>query len=141
MAETKAGELCGHYPVLVTNEETTPAPELEGWHRQPADMENALKEHKSGCGLEKLPTQQFQANWAYLLMGQLAFKLVAWFKRLVLPAPYQRATLKTIRHHLRNLAGKIVHTARRCFLIIAECSRSQSVWQVAVKRLASLQFA
>ena len=45
-------------------------------------MENAIKEHKSGFGLEKLPTQKFHANWAYLLIGQLAFNLLAWFKRL-----------------------------------------------------------
>jgi hypothetical protein len=41
------------------------------------------KEHKSGFGLEKLPTRKFHANWASLLSGQLAFKLVACFKRLV----------------------------------------------------------
>ena len=44
------------------------------------EMENRIKEHKSGFGLEKLPTQKFHANWAYLLIVQLAFNLVAWFK-------------------------------------------------------------
>jgi len=91
--------------------------------------------------LEKPPTQKFHANWAYLLMRQIAFNLVAWFKRLVLPPGYRRATIKTIRPHLLNLAGKIVHTARRRFLVISECYRYQSVWQFAMKRLAILQFA
>jgi len=110
------------------------------WHLQHADMENAIKEHKSGFGLEKLPTQRFHANWAYLLMGQIAFNLVAWFKRLVLPASYHRATIKTIRHHLLNLAGKSVPTARRCFLVISERYRYQAVWPLAIGRLAHLQF-
>ena len=88
-------------------------------------MENAIKERKSGFGLEKLPTQKFPANWAYLLIGQLAFNLMAWFKRLVLPASYHRTTIKTIRHHLLNLAGKIVHTARRCFLMLSDQYRYQ----------------
>jgi DDE family transposase len=141
LAEKKTGELYWKYHVLVTNDEGRPAVVLMVWHLQHADMENAIKEHKSGFGLEKLPTQKFHANWAYLLMGQLAFNLVAWFKRLVLPPSYQRTTIKTIRHHLLNLAGKLVHTARRCFLVISESYRYQSVWQFAIKRLASLQFA
>jgi Transposase DDE domain group 1 len=103
-------------------------------------MENAIKEHKSGFGLEKLPTQKFHATWAYLLIGQLAFNLVAWFKRLVLPPTYQRATIKTIRHHLLNLAGKLVHTARRVFLVISDYYRYQGVWRFAIDRLAHLQF-
>jgi hypothetical protein len=90
--------------------------------------------------LEKLPTQKFHANWAYLLIGQLAFNLLAWFKRLVLPPAYQQATIKTIRHHLLNLAGKIVHTARRCFLMLSDRYRYQAVWRLAIGRLAHLQF-
>jgi len=90
--------------------------------------------------LEKLPTQTFHANWAYLLIGQMAFNLVAWFKRRVLPPGYHRATIKTIRHHLLNLAGKIVHTARQFCLVISAHYLYQSVWQFAIKRLTALQF-
>ena len=140
VAETKAGELYGKYQVTVTKEEGLSAREVVVWHFQHAAMENAIKEHKNGFGWEKLPTQKFHANWAYLLIGQLAFNLVAWFKRLVLPAGYQRATIKTLRHHLLNLAGKIVHTARRCFLMISDQYRYQAVWHVAMQRLAHLQF-
>jgi hypothetical protein len=103
-------------------------------------MENAIKEHKSGFGLEKLPTQKFHANWAYLLIGQIAFNLLAWFKRLVLPPTYHQATIKTIRHQLLNFAGKIVHTARQCFLMLSDRYRYQAVWRFAIGRLAHLQF-
>jgi hypothetical protein len=140
LAETKAGKLYWKYHVTVTNEEGLSAREVVMWHLQHAAMENAIKEHKSGFGLEKLPTQKFHANWAYLLIGQLAFNLVAWFKRLMLPPSYQRATIKTIRHHLLNLAGKLVHTARRVFLVISDGYRYQAVWQFAIKRLTHLQF-
>jgi Transposase DDE domain group 1 len=140
LAVTKTGELYWKYHAVVTNEAALSAGAIMVWHLQHADMENAIKEHKSGFGLEKLPTQKFHANWAYLLMGQIAFNLVAWFKRLVLPPVYHRTTIKTLRHHLRNLAGKIVHTARRFFLVISDQYRYQSVWQFAIKRLAALQF-
>ncbi len=112
--------------------------EIQHW--QHATMENAIKEHKSGFGLEKLPTQKFHANWAYWLIGQLACNLVAWFKRRVLPPSSHRATIKTIRHHLLNLAGKLVHTAHRLLLIISDHYRYQAAWRFAIGRLAHLQF-
>jgi hypothetical protein len=132
LAETKAGELYWKYHATVTTEEVWSAHALVVWHLQHAAMENAIKEHKSGFGLEKLPTQKFHANWAYLLMGQSAFNLLAWFKRLVLPPVYHQATIKTIRHRLLNLAGKIGHTARRCFLMISDQYRDQAVWRFAI---------
>jgi hypothetical protein len=138
LAETKAGELYWKYHATVTNEEGQSTRAVVAWHWQQADLETALKEHKSGLGLEKLPTQKFHANWAYLLIGQRAFNLVAWFKRLVLPPSYQRATIKTIRHHLLNLAGKLVRTARRVFLVISESYRYHAVWRFAMGRLAHL---
>ncbi|MBI3300690.1 MAG: IS1380 family transposase [Deltaproteobacteria bacterium] len=140
LTESKEGELSWHYHGFVTNDAATPAPALEGWHLQHADMENRIKEHKSGLGLEKLPSGGFHVNWAYLLIGQIAFNLLAWFKKLVLPSSYHHATLKTIRHHLLNLAGKIVHSARQCFLVLSNRYRYQAVWQFALGRLAHLQF-
>ncbi len=140
LAETKGGDLYWEYPATVTNEEGGTAREVVVWHAPHAAMENAIKEHKSGFGLEKLPTQKFHATWAYLLIGQRAFNLVAWFKRLVLPPSYHRATVKTIRHPLLNLAGKIVHTARRLFLSISDQYRYQAAWRFAIRRLAHLQF-
>src|SRR5262245_18985604 len=110
------------------------------WPLRHATMENASKEQKSGFGLEKLPTQKCHANWAYLLMGPIAFNQIAWFKHLELPPASHRTTIKAMPHHLLNLAGKIVHTARRCFLMISERYRYQVVWRVAIKHLVHLQF-
>jgi hypothetical protein len=140
LAEKATGELYWKYHVVVTNDEARTAVAVMVWHLQHADMETALKEHKRGFGLEKLPTQKFHANWAYLLIGQLAFNLVAWFKRLVLPPSYQRVTIKTLRHRFLSLAGKLVHTARRVFLIISDHYRYQAVWRFAIGRLPLLQF-
>lgn len=138
--QKKDGVLYFHYHVFATNDEGTPRLELLDWHLQHANVENHIKEHKSGFSLEKLPTQNFHANWAYLLIGQLAFNLVAWFKRLVLPSDYHHATIKTIRHQLLSVAGKIVRTARQFFLVMSDQYRYQDVWQVALQRLATLNF-
>jgi len=126
--------------VVVTNDAAHTASAVRGWHLQHADRENALKDHQSGFGLEKLPTQKFPANWASRLIGQLAGKLVAWFTRLVLPSSYQRVTIQTLRRRLLDLAGKLVHTARRHFLVSSAHYRDQAVWRFAIERLIHLQF-
>lgn len=139
LEEKKTGELYFRYHILVTNNEVDEKATVLEWHLQHANMENRIKEHKSGFALEKLPTQRFHANWAYLLIGQIAFNLTAWFKRMVLPNSYHNSTIKTIRHHILNLAGKIVHSARQFFLIISDHYQYKSVWKFALKRLAALE--
>jgi hypothetical protein len=141
LAQSKKGELYFRYHVLVTNNYSDSAPTVLEWHLAHANMENRIKEHKSGLALEKLPTRSFHANWAYLLIGQLAFNVVAWFKRLVLPQQYQHATIKTIRHHVLKLAGKIVCTSRQHFLILCDQYRYQDVWRFAIERLTALKAA
>jgi len=83
LIEKKNGELCFRYFVCVTNNEKDSAAEVLEWQLKKANLENRIKEHKSGFGLEKLPTRKFHANWAYLLIGQMAFNLLQWFKRFV----------------------------------------------------------
>lgn len=141
LVETKAGKLEFRYHVLVTNNEDGTAAAVLEWHLRHANMENRIKEHKSGFSLEKLPTGRFHANWAYLLIGQLAFNLMQWFKQMVLPKEYQEATMKTIRHQVLNLAGKIVRTGRQKCLVISEHYRYQKVWKKAVRKLERLSFA
>ena len=139
--EKKTGELYFHYHVLVTNDWKRRAAKVLEWPRQHANMENRIKEHKSGLGLEKLPTRKFHANWAYLLIGQLAFNLLQWFKRLILPEEYHALTVKTLRHRLLNLAGKIVRTGRRKYLVLSEEYEYKEVWTSAMEKLAGLSFA
>ena len=138
LMENKKGELYFRYHVLVTNDEQRVAEEVLIWQLQHANMENRIKEHKSGFGLEKLPTQRFHANWAYLLIGQMAFNLIAWFKKLVLPQPYHQSTIKTIRHQVLNVAGKIVQTGRQLYPVLSEEYRYQEVWAQAIKKLTAL---
>ena len=38
---------------------------------------------------------------------------------------YHRATIKTIRHHVLYLAGKLIHTARWVFLVISAIAINQ----------------
>lgn len=127
------------YHSVVTNDLRQRPKPLMKWFLKRAAMENLIKEHKRDFGLEKLPTQKFIANWAWFLIGQLAWNLVAWFKRLCLPHSYHTATLRTIRHQLLKVAGRIVHQSRQFFLVLSAQYWFQDAWSFALKRLTKLE--
>jgi len=127
------------YHCVITNDLRRKPKQLMKWFLKRCAMENLIKEHKHDFGMEKLPTQKFLANWAWFLIGQLAWNLVAWFKRLCLPMEYHKATVKTIRHQLLKVAGKIVHQARQFFLVLSDQYWFQDAWSFALKKLAKLQ--
>jgi len=135
----KQGQAYFKYHCVITNDLRRKPKQLMKWFLKRCAMENLIKEHKHDFGLEKLPTRKFLANWAWFLIGQLAWNLVAWFKRLCLPKEYNKATVKTIRHQLLKVAGKIVHQARQFYLVLSDQYWFQDAWSFALKQLAKLQ--
>ena len=127
------------YHIVVTNDLERSAREIIKWQLGRCAMENMIKEFKHGFSLDKFPSQKYHANWAYFLIGQLAFNLVAWFKYLILPEEFLTATIKTLRHRIFNLAGKIVTQSRQFFLVITDEYQFQDAWASALKNLAALQ--
>ena len=86
------------------------------FHLDHANVENHIKEHKSGFDLQILPTGNFNANKAYFLIGQLAYNLICWLKSFFLPKNFRRATIKTIRHKFLFIAAKIIRRSRSVFI-------------------------
>ena len=126
------------YHVVVTNDHQRSKKQLMKWALGRCNMENYIKEYKTGFGLEKLPTRKFNPNWAWLLIGQLAFNLVAWFKRLCLPKSEHSAQIKTLRHRLFNVAAKVVSSGRQLFLVISDDYHYRHLWSFALNKLATL---
>jgi hypothetical protein len=126
------------YHVVITNDLRRSAKKVMQWALGRCTVENLIKEHKNDFGFEKMPTNKFHANWAWLLIGQLAWNLLAWFNRCCLPEQCHRLTLGTLRHRLLNVAGKIVHQSRQLFLILSEENLFRDWWEFALKQLAQL---
>jgi hypothetical protein len=137
-SKDKKGVGSYRYYAVITNDEKKSPVKLMKWALGRCTMENFIKEHKSGLGFEKLPTQKFQANYAYLLIGQLAYNLVVWFKQLVLPEQYHGSTIGTIRHRILNLAGKIVKSGRQFFLVMPDTYFYKDDWRYALKILTDI---
>lgn len=136
--DPKTGQSSYVYHVVVTNDRRRSKKQLMKWALGRCNLENYIKEYKTGFGLEKLPTGKFNANWAWLLIGQLAFNLMAWFKRLCLPESEHSATLKTLGYRLLNVAAKVVSSGRQLFLVISDEYRYQHLWSFALNQLAKL---
>jgi len=130
--------LIWRYHVVITNDRRRRAKKLMRWALGRCTMENLIKEHKHDFGFEKMPTRRFHANWAWLLISQLAWNLMAWFKRRCLPEACHSMTLGTLRHRLLNVAAKIVHQSRQLFLVLSDENLFQDWWSFALKHLAQL---
>ncbi|MBL8166838.1 MAG: transposase [Acidobacteria bacterium] len=137
-AKDKKKGLLWRYHVVITNDQRRSAKKLMKWALGRCTMENLIKEHKHDVGFEKMPTRRFHANWAWLLISQLAWNLMAWFKRRCLPDPCRSLTLGSLRQRLLNVTEKIVHQARQLFLVLSDDNLFQDWWSFALKRLAQL---
>jgi hypothetical protein len=86
---------------------------LEADQCRHAEVENAIRDLKSGVGLNHLPSGQFGANAAWLGFQVMAHNLARWLAQLGLDLV---ATTKTLRRRLFAIAGRITRSARRLTL-------------------------
>ena len=88
-------------------------------HLARGGAENYIEEFKNGIGARTLPSRRFNANWAWLVIAQLAYNLAQWFKLLVLPVREHHHQLKKLRLHWFCVAGRFIRSARRITLALA----------------------
>lgn len=127
------------FQVVITNDHKRSPKQVMRGALGRCTVENLIKEQKHDFDLEKMPTNKYHANWAWLLIGQLAWNLLAWFNRCCLPLPCHRLTLGTLRHRLLKVVGKIVHQSRQLLLILSEENLFRDWWEFALKQLARFQ--
>jgi hypothetical protein len=107
------------YWIFVTNDDTTPAAQLEAQHRQKATVETGMAELKSNFGLHAFRKHGFMANWAWLLIVCLGHNLCAWTQHLgALEAGRHDGELRAKRLRYRYLAipALLVRSARQLTL-------------------------
>lgn len=88
-------------------------------HLARGGAENYIEEFKNNLGARLLPSQNFMANWAWLVIAQLAYNLGQWFKLIVLPARNHHHQFKKLRLHWFCLAGRIITSGRRIKIALA----------------------
>jgi hypothetical protein len=107
------------YWVLVTNDHTTDAAQLEWEHRQKANVETGMAELKSNFGLRAFRKHGFMANWAWLLIVCLGHNLCSWSQHLgALGAGRDEAELraKRLRYRYLHIPAMLVRSGRQLTL-------------------------
>ena len=101
----------------LTNRNDLKAPEVVGLANGRCDQENVIGQLKSGVNAMRMPVNDLNSNWAYMVMAALAWNLKAWFALLV---PDRENGVDLLRMEFRSflnaviaIPAQIARTARR----------------------------
>src|ERR1043166_4150817 len=128
------------YSAYVTNLDLKAENIWRAYHSR-ANVEKSIRELLYHLALNKIPTQEWTANVAFLQMLLFAYNLVHWFKRLCLPPEYARATVETIRNDFLVLPGKLSCRAGRNVLQLPRDYHHRKIFLEAAKKIAKLRLA
>ena len=103
-----------------------------------ANVERSIRELLSYFSLNKIPTQGWVANVAFLQLLLLAYDLVHWFKRLCLPQQYGTATVETIRNEFLVLPAKLTKRGSRNVLQLPRDFHHRKLFLEATRRIETL---
>ena len=92
---------------------------LELRHRAHARVEDRIRTGKD-TGLGRFPSRLFAINQAWLELALIGIDLLAFTRTLLLNGEHALAEPKKLRYRLLHVAARIVHTARRTHLRIAQ---------------------
>lgn len=126
--------LAYRYFAFITDREGATV-ELEADHRRHAEIENVIRELKYGCGLNHMPSGKFGANAAWLVLNAIAHNLARWLLRLTDAGV---ANLKSLRHRLLKVPGRLVRSGRRLRLRMPERWPWEAEFMAALARLRLL---
>ena len=91
------------YFFYITNDREMTAKEVVFSANDRCDQENLIAQLKSGVRALSSPVDDLVSNWAYMVMGSLAWSLKAWSALLVPVAPRHRAQHETERRTLLRM--------------------------------------
>jgi len=108
-----------HYHCIATSMVEESPEEVVWKYNGRAQVENHIKEIKSGFGMEWMPSGEFGANAVYFGIGILTYNLFIAQKVLTMPETWKAKTIKSIRWLLVEVGGKLVFRSRRMILRIS----------------------
>ena len=126
------------YSALVTNLALQPWMIWKTYQAR-ANVEKSVRELLQSFALNKIPTQSWVANVAFLQLLLLAYNLVHWFKRLCLPDVYAGTTVETIRQEFLVLPGKLAKHGSRNVLQLPRDYDHREIFLQAARKLAALR--
>ena len=117
--EKPYGQMTHMKTFVVTNMDSSPE-ELIRFYCKRGQMENFIKECKSGFDMEYVSSSSQIVNANRVQIHALAYNLFNWFRRLTLPEKMRKDRIDTVRLKLLKIAARIVHSAR--YVVFKLCS-------------------
>ena len=111
------------YYAIITNipevgEDGKTAEEVFWFYNGRGNCERFIEDSKYGINLRYVPCGQFEANAMYYTLGILTFNLLKLMQMLVLPKPWMKKTILSLRRGLFRMVAKVTYSSRRLFLQI-----------------------
>ncbi len=139
------------YFFYITNDWTTSPDELVFLANDRCDQENLIGQLKTGVKALRMPVDNLESNWAYMIMASLAWTLKAWFA-LLLPEEgrwaekYRKEKRLLLRMEFKGFVNaliqmpvQIVRAGRRIIYRLLSWNPWQHVLLRAVQHLHSLR--
>jgi len=130
------------YFFYLTNRRELTAAQVVGSANGRCDQENVVEQLKNGVNAMRMPVDDMNSNWAYMVMAALAWNLKAWFALLV---PERAAGLELLKMEFRSflqaivqLPCQIVRTSRRLIWRILSYNRWLTDFFATFERIVSL---
>jgi hypothetical protein len=105
------------YLFYLTNQWTWSGPEVVSFANDRCNQENLIEQLKNGVPALRAPVNTLESNWAYMVIGTLAWSLKVWLALLQPPSTYGQRLLamefRTFVQEVMLLPCQIVQTGRR----------------------------
>lgn len=126
------------YSAFVTNLELEPWMIWRSYNAR-ANVEKSIRELLNYFALNKIPTQRWIANVAFLQLLLFAYDIVHWFKRLCLPEEYLRMTVETVRNQFLVLPARLTKHGSRNVLQLPKKYPYREAFLAAARKIENLR--
>lgn len=131
------------YFFYITNRTDLDWDEVVQFAHERGDQENVISQLKSGVNAMRMPVDNLESNWAYMVMAALAWNLKAWYGLLV---PDRERGLELVKMEFRSflqaiilLPAQIIRTAGKIVYRILSYNRWLKDFFATWERLRRLE--
>lgn len=136
--EKPYGQMIHMNTFVVTNMDSSPE-EIVRFYCKRGQMENFIKECKSGFDMEYVSSSSQVVNANRVQIHALVYNLFNWFRRLVLPEKLKKDRIDTFRLKLLKIAARIVRSARYTFFKLCSSCPLQAEFYETLRNIQSFQ--
>jgi hypothetical protein len=133
------------YFFYISNEREWSAAEVVHFANDRCNQENLIEQLKNGVKAMRLPVNTLEGNWAYMVIGALAWSVKVWLGLLQERQEHRRALLsmeyKQFLHKWLSLACQVVRAGRQIIYRVLQYNEWVAVLLATADRLRQLRLS